>query len=89
MVRAIFVRGVVPFCVALVLSLGAPAHAGDKPEGSGIVAPSEYLEDIETPGDSGGVMDEVDSAQAQAEAAEAAKKAAEEKKPAEEDAGGW
>ncbi|MBM4268589.1 MAG: hypothetical protein FJ144_18590 [Deltaproteobacteria bacterium] len=59
-----------------------------------IVAPSEYLEDIETEGNVGGVEDEADSADAQAEAAEAAAKkaeaaAAEKAKKKARPAGGW
>lgn len=74
--------------VALVLSVCAAAGAGShEKEGNGIVAPSEYVESIETEGDSGGVMDEVDAGEAQAEAAEAAAKAAKQK--ATEDEGGW
>lgn len=61
----------------LVFGLPAAAHAGcekhgeagDKPAQK-IEAPSAYLESIETEADSGGVEDEVDSAQAQAEALE-------------------
>lgn len=79
------------FAVVMALSLVGTAYAGShEKEGNGIVAPSEYVEGIETEGDSGGVMDEVDSAEAQAEAAEAAKKKADAAKAAaEEDAGGW
>lgn len=98
--RSICTRGLVPVAAACVLALAGPARAEDrKPEGNGIVPPSEYVEDIETPGNAGGMMDEVDAGEAQAEAAEAAaKKAAEQKaaeknaatkKEASEDAGGW
>lgn len=74
--------------VALVLSVCGTADAGShENEANGIVAPSEYVESIETEGDSGGVMDEVDAGEAQAEAAEAAAKAAKQK--AAEDEGGW
>ena len=77
--------------VGLVVGLAGVAYAGShEKEGDGIVAPSEYVEDIETPGDTGGVMDEVDSAEAQAEAAEAAaKKAKEAHQAAEGSGGGW
>jgi hypothetical protein len=58
-----------------------------------IVAPSQYVEDIETEGSVGGVEDEADAADAQAEAAEAAaKKAAEKakkKKKSRPTEGGW
>lgn len=64
-------------CALLLASAPAVAAAGDEgddkknaPAENEIVAPSAYLEDIETPGSNGGVMDEVDSAQAQAEAME-------------------
>lgn len=103
--RSIYIRGLVPVAAVCVLALAGTARAEDeKPEGNGIVPPSEYVEDIETPGTAGGMMDEVDAGEAQAEAAEAAakkaaekkaaeKKAAEEKaaakKKASEDAGGW
>lgn len=75
--------------LTIALTLAASAYAGshENDGGNGIVAPSEYLEDIETEGDTGGVMDEVDSAQAQAEAAK--KKAEAAKKAPAEDAGGW
>lgn len=77
--------------VGLAAGLVGVAHAGSpEKEGNGIVAPSEYVEDIETPGDTGGVMDEVDSAEAQAEAAEAAaKKAKKAQPPSEGSGGGW
>ncbi len=77
--------------VVLAVSVAGVAHAGSHEDGgSGIVAPSQYVEDIETPGDTGGVMDEVDAGQAQAEAAEAAaKKKAAAAKSAAEDEGGW
>lgn len=76
--------------ITIALALAGAAHAGshDMNEGNGIVAPSEYVESIETEGDTGGVMDEVDSAEAQAEAAEAAKKKAA-AKAADADEGGW
>ena len=76
--------------VGLAVGLVGVAYAGshDK-EGNGIVAPSEYVEDIETPGDTGGVMDEVDSAEAQAEAAEAAAKKMKQAAPSEGSGGGW
>lgn len=84
MLRTIFV---------LMLSVGvaSAAYAGShENEGNGIVAPSEYVEDIETEGDTGGVMDEVDAGEAQAEAAEAAQKKAEAAKAAaDDDEGGW
>ncbi len=76
--------------VALVLSVCGTADAGsDEKEGNGIVAPSEYVESIETEGDSGGVMDEVDAGEAQAEAAEAAAKQEAAKQQAADDEGGW
>lgn len=78
---------------AIVVAIGftGVAHASShEKDGGGIVAPSEYLEDIETPGDTGGVMDEVDSGAAQAEAAEAAaKKAAAKNDAPQDEAGGW
>jgi hypothetical protein len=69
--------------VAVALTTGSPDTEAADPADSGdrIVAPSEYLEDIETPGTEGGVEDEVDSAEAQAEAAE---RKAEAQKKAEE-----
>jgi hypothetical protein len=58
---------------ALLLGAGHAAAAEDAPAaGDRIVPPSEYVDDIETPGETGGVEDEVDAADAQAEAAEAA-----------------
>jgi hypothetical protein len=54
---------------ALLLGAGHAAAAEDAPAaGDRIVPPSEYVEDIETPGETGGVEDEVDAADAQAEA---------------------
>ncbi len=78
-------------CVAvLAVSVAGAAYAGSHEDGgNGIVAPSEYVEDIETPGDTGGVMDEVDAGAAQAEAAEAADKKAAAAKAADDDDGGW
>lgn len=78
------------FALVLALAFAGTAQAEDsKKDGNGIVAPSQYVEDIENPGDTGGVMDEVDSGEAQAEAAEAAaKKTMDEKAPA-DDEGGW
>ncbi|MDG2306535.1 MAG: hypothetical protein P8R42_18175 [Candidatus Binatia bacterium] len=93
MFRSILTRRVVPFAaIVLTVSFAGASHAGShEKEGGGIVAPSEYVEDIETPGDTGGVMDEVDAGAAQAEAAEAASKNAAGAKTdtPEEDAGGW
>ena len=73
------------------MAVASPAYAGShQQEGSGSVAPSEYVEDIETLGDTGGVMDEVDAGEAQAEAAEAAAKAkAAAKSAPADDEGGW
>jgi hypothetical protein len=57
------------------LLLGPLPAAADEAEAPAakdrIVPPSEYVEDIETPGTTGGVEDEVDAADAQAEAATA------------------
>jgi hypothetical protein len=67
--------GSAPLILAIgALLLGPARAAGDEAPAAGdrIVPPSEYLEDIETPGDTGGVEDEVDAADAQAEAAEEA-----------------
>ena len=87
MTRSVMVRRLAPFFAAVAFAFVGSVHAE---EGQGIVAPSEYVEDIETPGDTGGVMDEVDSAQAQAEAAAKAKAEEAKKADAEEaDAGGW
>ena len=88
MIRSMMVPRVAPLFAFVAFSLAAPVQAEEK---QGVVAPSEYLEDIETPGDTGGVMDEVDSAEAQAEAAAKAKKSAGEPKPVpeESDDGGW
>jgi hypothetical protein len=89
--RSILMRRVAPSAIVFAMAVAGVAYAGSpEDDGNRIVAPSEYLEDIETPGDTGGVMDEVDSGAAQAEAAEAAaKKAADGKKAAADDEGGW
>ncbi len=84
-------RGLMTFALISTVALAGAARADQhEDEGNGIVAPSEYLEDIESPGDTGGVMDEVDAGEAQAEAAEAAaKKTADPKKAEDDDVGGW
>ena len=76
------VRSIIVLAVAFAGVAGAAEHEKGADR---IVAPSEYVEDIETAGDTGGVMDEVDSAEAQAEAAEAAAKKAADEKAADDD----
>jgi hypothetical protein len=75
MARETMVRGAVALLtIAALLGPGRIAAAEDAPaSGDRIVPPSEYVDDIETPGKTGGVEDEVDSADAQAEAADAEK----------------
>jgi hypothetical protein len=83
---------------ALALAIGVAGCSDTAAKGASgqdkIVAPSQYLEDIETEGSVGGVEDEADSADAQAEAAEAAAKKAEaaaaaKAKKKTRPAGGW
>jgi hypothetical protein len=54
----------------MLLGPGYAMAADDTPK-DGIEAPSEYVDDIETPGATGGVEDEVDAADAQVEAGRA------------------
>jgi hypothetical protein len=59
--------------VALLLGPARPTAAEDAPPaGDRIVPPSEYVEESETPGKTGGTDEEADAAEAQAEAAKAA-----------------
>jgi len=80
--RVIAIAGATIVAIGSVATGGCAGRAEQKDDANRIVAPSEYVEDIEDGGAQGGVEDEVDSADAQAEAAE--RKAAEAKKKAEE-----
>jgi hypothetical protein len=75
MARETTVRGAVALLAiaALLGSAGTAAGEDEPAAGDRIVPPSEYVDDIETPGKTGGVEDEVDAADAQAEETEAEK----------------
>jgi hypothetical protein len=79
--RVIAIAGATIVAIGPVVT-GCAGPAEQKGDPNRIVAPSEYVEDIEDGGTQGGMEDEVDSADAQAEAAE--RKAEEAKKKAEE-----